>query len=74
MKVAFDLQEVHNVSVDLLSLMEEDRITMAMGIAALALSIGRLASEKELSQEQEVKFCQDLMEWLGMYFHEGKAN
>lgn len=73
-RVEFDMEEVHNISVDLLTMMEEDKITMALGVAALALSIGRLCSDKVLSIDEEIKFSQDLMEYLGMYFHEGEVN
>jgi hypothetical protein len=73
-RVEFDMEEVHNLSVDLLGLLEDEKVTIALGMAALGLSIGRLASPAVLDQPTEIKFTQDLMEWLGMYFNEGTVN
>lgn len=66
--------EVHDLSLDLLQTLEEEGVTIGLGVAGLALSIGRLLSQAVLEEKDEVKFTQDLLEWASMYFVPGGVN
>lgn len=73
-RIQFDFQKVHEKSVDVLTMMEDSRTEVSIGIVALALSLGRLLSPEILKDEEEVKFIQALIEFGGTYFAEGVPN
>lgn len=74
-KVSFNMQEVHNSSVDLLQLLEAENVDERTAVAALALSAGRLLSPKRpMEMENEIGFIQEFLNWAGLYFHEGTVN
>lgn len=72
--VQFNMEEVHEKSVDLLEQLEDDRVAVPVAIAALGLSYGRLMSQTILSEEEEVAFMKALMEWGSTYFASGRVN
>lgn len=72
--VEFDMGEVHGISLDLMRTLEEDGITIGLGVAALALSLGRLLSQNVLEEKDEIKFTQDILEYASMYFVPGGIN
>lgn len=72
--VTLDFGEVHNNSVDLLKLLENNDVEISEGAAALGLSFGRLMSPDPMTDEGEIMFIQALFEWAGAYFAEGGDN
>jgi len=73
-KVEFDHEEARELSYDLLTFLEDEDIDMPTGIAALALTFGRLmAPKRPLPQAEEERFIQNVLNWTGMYFHEGRV-
>ncbi len=73
-QVEFDLEEVQGLSLDLLRLLEDTGCTIGEGVAASALSIGRLMAPSVLDGDAEIKFVQNLLEWTSMYFVPGGIN
>lgn len=69
--ITFDMEEVHELSVDYLSMLEEDGVKMGLGAVAAALSLGRLVCPRMLEPQEEMAFIQAIMEFAGMYFAEG---
>lgn len=72
--VEFEIEEVQGVSLDLLGLLEDNKVTLGVGIAALGLALGIMLAQRPISQTDAAKFSADLVEWVGMYFAEGGTN
>jgi hypothetical protein len=72
--VTVNMEEVHKTSLDILELLEEDDVELKLGLVAIALTFGRVASPKVLTQEEEVKFLENILEYIGLYFVEGEPN
>lgn len=73
-EVEFNIAEVQDTSLDLMRVMEEDGVTIGVAVASMSLAIGRLMSPDVLSEEKEIKFVQDILEWASMYFVPGGIN
>jgi hypothetical protein len=73
-RASFDLEDIHDISLDVLQLLEDEEVEVAEAAVALALSLGRIIAPKTLEQDEQIKFTQDLMEWAGCYFAEGQVN
>ena len=74
-KVEFDMEEVHGLSLDLLRSFEEGGVPINLGVVSLAMSLGRLMAPKPMTQEETARFIQGILEFGGMYFaDEGKVN
>jgi hypothetical protein len=72
--VEFDLEEVQGLSLDLLTHLEKEGCSIGEGVAAAALTVGRLMSPHTLKAIEEIKFVQDLLEWVSMYYVPGGIN
>ena len=73
MQVSFTL--VDKLSRAIMSALVGSECSIGQGAMACAMSIGRLLNPgKTLSDEVEIKFVEDMMEWVGMYFVEGREN
>lgn len=73
--ISLEYEEVHDVSVDLLRFLEVEEVEVGTAVAALALSFGRLLSPvKPMADDAEIHFMQQIMEWAGMYFAEGRTH
>jgi hypothetical protein len=73
--VSLPLQECHRVSVALLSFLDRAGIDPDIGMAGMALTMGRLWSpEVPMKAEDEVAFVQAITEWGMLYFLKGEAN
>lgn len=72
--MTFNLTEVHNTSVGLLTYLEEQETPVGLSAVALLMSIGRLLSPTPMSDEQEIAFIKDALDWGGAYFAEGEKN
>lgn len=70
--VTFAVEEVQSNALDLLSVLEENQVSVGMGIAASGMALGMLMSQNLLDDEKGADFVRDLVEWVGMYFTEGK--
>ena len=62
-----DYNEVHEVSVELLKMLQMSGSSVSVGASALALSLGRCLTPNPMSDDEEIKFVQDALEWTGMY-------
>lgn len=61
------LAETHRLSMAVVHLLERE--TIGSAIAACGLTIARLCNPTaRLTEEQEIKFVQELMEWAGSYW------
>lgn len=73
-EVSLDMREVHESSLDLLSCLEDSQTEVSVGLAALCLTLARLASPERMDLEGEILATQDLLQYIGMYFVEGTVN
>jgi hypothetical protein len=68
------MEEISDISLDLLQIMEENDIDQAEAALALALSLGRVISPKPLSKAEQTDFTKACMEWSQIYFMEGQVH
>jgi hypothetical protein len=74
LRVSFDMEEISDISLDLLQILQEDGILQAEAALSFALSLGRVISPRPLTQDEQTDFTRACMEWAQMYFHEGTIN
>jgi hypothetical protein len=43
-------------------------------IVGMALALGRLTSDQDRSNEEEIKFVEDTLGWCKAYWHVGRTN
>lgn len=74
--VQVDFLEIHEESVRILNDMGEKNISPVIGAAGMMLSLGRMVSPEVLSPEDQVKFLEDINNFLVTYFIpvQGMAN
>lgn len=72
-RTEFNFEEVHSLSMDLLSFMEENNVLVGVGAVAAMLTVGRLL-EPDMSVDEEVRFIQDAMQWAGMRVVDGEVH
>lgn len=65
------MDEVVDLSNDLLNFMEEDGVPVTLGAASAALTVGRLITSKKMSYEKGAEFINALMNFTQTYFTEG---
>lgn len=65
--------EVHSLSLSILTSLEEDEVATGVAAAACALTIGRLMTPKIMSQNEEVSFTKNLLDYLALYFSGGEG-
>lgn len=71
----YDMREVHDLSMSVLRVLENEDVDIGLAAISLALSLGRLLSPTQpMTEETEMVFIDHLMEHLGLYFYDdGKA-
>lgn len=61
-KVSLDMSGVHNLSLELLELLEDARVDSDLAVASCALTLVRLCSPmRQLSIDEEIKQTTDLI-------------
>lgn len=70
----FDMDEVVELSNEIVQFMEDESVPMSLGAASAALSLGRLVSSKRLSFDEGATFISAMMDFATTYFHEGSVN
>ena len=73
-KVEIDMQEIHELSLDILTFLEEEGCNISQGVAVCGMSIGRLLSNKAMSADEEMAFIQAVVEFGATYFTGGPLN
>lgn len=73
-KVSFDFIEIHELSLRVLQSLEDAQVEVPKAVLGLALSMGRVMSPDILSDADEVKFLQAIIEWGSTYFAPGSLN
>lgn len=66
--------DIHNLSLSVLSQLEDAEVEVPLGTVALALSFGRVASPVMLTGPQEIAWLEALMSFTTSYFHGGTVN
>lgn len=74
LRVAVDMDEISDISLDLIQLLDEEDIGVGQAALAFAISLGRVLSPRNLSVDEQIKFTQDCMDWAQCYFAEGSVN
>jgi hypothetical protein len=74
LRIQADHERVHETSLTLLSKLRAEKVPYGYAMLGVALTLGRLQAGRKLSQEEEVEFITNVMEWCGAYFFEGRAN
>jgi hypothetical protein len=60
--VSLDMAEVHNLSLVLIELLEDNQVQVNLAVAAAALTLSRLANHgNPLDMQREIKNTQDLI-------------
>lgn len=68
-KLSASYNRVHDLSIQLLTLLRDDSVPVIYGMAACGLTMGRLSRPTDvLSPEEEIQFTQDIVEWAGAYW------
>lgn len=66
--------KVHDLAQTILGALQEQDTTIGYGRLACALALGRLATVGDvLDDDTEIKFIEDVSEWVGMYFGAGSV-
>jgi hypothetical protein len=73
-KITVDMEEVHDMSVDLLEFFQQTDTNVGVGILALIMTVGRLMSPTVMEEDEEANFIQAVMEYCGMCFAGGMVN
>jgi hypothetical protein len=72
--LSFSLDEVHDLSIMLLSACEENGANVGLSSLGLALSFGRLLTPQPMDGDEEIAFIKAMMQFGGAYFTEGMTN
>jgi hypothetical protein len=73
-RVSFDMDEIHELSLDLIHFLEEDDIEVGEAALAFALSLGRVLSPSAMDQDEQIAFTKSCLEWAQCYFVQGVPN
>ena len=73
-EIVFEMDQVHKVSMALIDHLEGNDVEVPLGCAGLALTLGRAMAARTLTAEEELNFTEQCLEWVGLFFVEGKAN
>lgn len=66
-EVSLEMGEVSDLSLFLIECLEDNKVSLDMALASLALTLARLSNPFErLTQEQEIKLTTDLMSFMQM--------
>ena len=69
-----DYNEVHQVSLGLMGLIQENEIPPELALPALMMTVGRMYSPRLLEPLEEKTFIEGMAEWLTIFFVDGRAN
>lgn len=72
--VQIDFEEAHSASVGLLDFLEAHNTKVSLAVVAMVLSVGRLLAPEDVSDEDEVKFVQSMLDFMGAYYAKGQVN
>lgn len=72
--VTLNYQEVGALSLDLLSLMEDNQVTRGVAMAAMMLTAARIAADKDQGIDKEIEIIKEGFNWLTLMTLEGEAN
>ena len=67
------MDEAGEMASRLIQSMDKHDITVSVGVAGMAIAMGRLLSDLPLDDDAEHKFAQWVINMVGMYFAEGEA-
>jgi len=73
-RIDVNMEEVHELSLDLLRSFEEGGVPINLATVAIVMSLGRLMSPKPMEEEKMMEWIQSLLHFGGMFFVEGEAN
>jgi hypothetical protein len=73
-RTTFNFGEVEGLSLDLLSFLEENEVTVGDATVGLIMTAGRLLGTKDMSIEDEIKWIEALLDWAGAYVAKGSVN
>ena len=62
------------LSFGLLHNLSQHDVSVGDGVAACALTIGRLLFDQEMNEDEEANFIATIIEFASLYKHEGKVN
>ena len=68
------MEEVHDLSMDLLSVFEENNVAPRIAVLAAAMTLVRLTANKSLDPDTTTEAMQSLLDHCTMYFHTGSIN
>jgi hypothetical protein len=71
--IDIDLAHIGELSSAIITATGEQGATVGETALAAAYTIGAILGPPT-SPVNQVKFLQDIMDWVGMYFHEGQVN
>lgn len=61
-------REVEELANMVMTTLAQSDATNGLSICACAVTVGRLMAPRTISSEEEMKFMQDLVEWVGLYW------
>lgn len=70
----YDMDEVVDLSNDLLQFMEDETVPMGLGAASVALTLARLVSSRKLTYEEGQKFITGMVQFAANTFQEESVN
>jgi len=73
-RVSFDMDEIHELSLDLIHFLEQDDVEVGEAALAFALSLGRVLSPTPMEMEEQIAFTKAALEWAQCYFVQGVPN
>lgn len=72
--VEADFDQIEESSNHILEHLSDQGVMTGYGLMGCVLTIGRLAADRPLSPEEEVKFMQAAMEFVSVYWSGGKES
>lgn len=69
-----NMDEIIDVSDDLLQMMEDESLPVGLGAAAAALTLARLVSARKLSFVEGRRFISNIIAFTSTCFNEGSIN
>ena len=74
-QITASFPETEKLASVILNALSEEGASIGYGLLACSLTMSRLLNTgKAVSDEEEIKFIQSIMEWTGSYFTDGKVN
>lgn len=72
-KISVNFKQLHDLTLTIVAaLSREHREASGLeGMLACGLCVARFANGPDMSDDEEIKFVQDMVEWVGAYFTKG---